>query len=49
MAEQMRFITEHSSIAKQMGKEGRRRVEANYSWSNFFKDFDEIARKVAKS
>ncbi len=49
MAERMQFITEHNSIARQMGKEGRRRVEKNYSWGNFFKGFDELAKKVAKS
>jgi glycosyltransferase involved in cell wall biosynthesis len=49
MAEKMSFIAEHSSITKQMGKEGRKRVERNYSWVRFFESFDSLAKTVRKS
>jgi glycosyltransferase involved in cell wall biosynthesis len=49
MAEKMSFIAEHSSITKQMGKEGRKRVERNYSWARFFEGFDSLAKTVRKS
>ncbi len=49
MAKKMRFVIEHGKIAEGMGREGRRRVEARYSWKAFFKRFDALARRVAKS
>ncbi len=48
MAERMKFVVEHGSLAKQMGKDGRRRVEHNYSWDKFFEGFDALAKSVAK-
>jgi glycosyltransferase involved in cell wall biosynthesis len=49
MAERMKYIVEHESIAQAMGKAGRRRVIAKYSWEQFFKKFDPIARKVSRA
>ncbi len=49
MAERMRFVVEHPRIAEHMGKEGRARVEKEYSWESFFMKFDAMARKVAQS
>ncbi len=49
MAEKMDFVVQHSSIAAKMGKDGRKRVERNYSWNKFFKGFDKLAREVSKS
>jgi glycosyltransferase involved in cell wall biosynthesis len=48
MADRMLFLAEHGSIAEEMGRQGRRRVESVYNWDNFFKGFDALARKVAK-
>jgi glycosyltransferase involved in cell wall biosynthesis len=49
MAERMLFLAEHGSVAEEMGRQGRRRVEREYSWDNFFRGFDALARKVAKA
>ena len=49
MADSMSFLISNSSIAHDMGKAGRRRVEKYYSWNTFFEKFDRLARKVAKS
>ncbi|MDE1870841.1 MAG: glycosyltransferase [Candidatus Micrarchaeota archaeon] len=49
MSERMRYIAENGSIAAEMGRNGRKRVERNYSWNSFFKKFDSLARKVSKS
>ncbi len=49
MAEKMRFVEEHASLAARMGKEGRRRVEERYGWDSFFAKFDPLLRKVSKS
>jgi glycosyltransferase involved in cell wall biosynthesis len=48
MARKMLFLAGHRSIAEEMGRQGRRRVERVYSWGNFFKGFDALARRVAK-
>jgi glycosyltransferase involved in cell wall biosynthesis len=48
MAGKMATIADNPSLAKEIGKEGRRRVEKYYSWSSFFKKFDKLARKVGK-
>lgn len=48
MAEKMKFVVEHGPIAKRMGKDGRKRVEHNYSWSKFFEGFDSLAKSVRK-
>jgi glycosyltransferase involved in cell wall biosynthesis len=48
MAERMRFLTEHESVAEDMGIAGRRRVISKYSWGEFFKKFDPLARKVSR-
>ncbi len=47
MADRMKFIVEHPSIAEEMGRQGRKRIENNFSWKVFFKKFDALARKVA--
>lgn len=48
MAERMLFVSEHRDLAGRMGREGRRRVEKEYSWDRFFKRLDPLMRKVAK-
>ncbi len=48
MAKRMLFLAEHRSVAEDMGRQGRRRVEQAYSWEKFFRGFDALARKVAK-
>ena len=48
MAERMRFLAEHESVAEEMGIAGRRRVMAKYSWNLFFKKFDPLVRKVSR-
>ncbi len=49
MAEKMKFLVEHPKVAEEIGKEGRKHVEKNYSWDAFFKKFDAVARRVAKT
>lgn len=49
MAEKMKFIVEHPAIAERMGREGRRRVEQNYSWELFFEKFDPLLKKAEKA
>lgn len=49
MAEKMDFIVENASIAAEMGRAARKRVEKYYSWGAFFRKFDKLARKVSKS
>ncbi len=49
MAERMRYLVENESVAEKMGREGRKRVEREYSWNAFFGRFDRLARQVAKS
>jgi glycosyltransferase involved in cell wall biosynthesis len=48
MAERMRFVAEHPSESERMGKEGRKRVERQYSWKSFFNRFDGLAKEVSK-
>ncbi len=48
MARKMLFLAEHRSAAEEMGRQGRHRVEQAYSWGNFFRGFDALARNVAK-
>ncbi len=49
MANKMRFVIEHRSMAESMGRQGRKRVEKSYSWEVFFQKFDRLARKVKSS
>ncbi len=49
MAEKMKFIVEHPAIEERMGREGRRRVEQNYSWELFFEKFDPLLKKAEKA
>ncbi len=49
MGERMKLLAENSSIAEDMGRAGRKRVEKYYSWNMFFKKFDRLARKVGKA
>jgi glycosyltransferase involved in cell wall biosynthesis len=48
MAERMKFIVEHGLLSESMGRAGRKRVMAKYSWSAFFTRFDPLVRKVSK-
>jgi glycosyltransferase involved in cell wall biosynthesis len=49
MAEKMAYLAGNRSAAEKMGKRGRERVIANYSWDVFFKKFDNAILKVKKS
>lgn len=46
MAEKMLYLSEHTSTAEKMGKEGRERVISNYSWDEFFRKFDAALKKA---
>ncbi len=48
MAEKMKYIAEHPSIASDIGKNGRKHVEKNYSWEVFFKKFDKKLQEIKK-
>jgi len=48
MANKMKFVAEHSSVARELGKNGTERVRRNYSWGVFFKKFDIALEKVKK-
>jgi len=48
MANKMRFVAEHGSVARELGKSGIERVRRNYSWNVFFKKFDIALEKVKK-
>jgi glycosyltransferase involved in cell wall biosynthesis len=48
MAGRMRYVAEHPSIARKMGKEGIATVRKKYSWENFFRVFDKKLAKVVK-
>jgi glycosyltransferase involved in cell wall biosynthesis len=48
MADRMKFLVEHGSLSDTMGRAGRKRVVAKYSWSSFFKKFDPLVRKVGR-
>ncbi len=49
MAERMLYLAEHKNFAEKMGRKGRERVAANYSWEAFFKKFDRALLKVKKT
>ncbi len=49
MAERMLYLSEHKSVAEKMGRKGRERVAANYSWNAFFKKFDRELLKAKKA
>ncbi len=48
MAEKMGKIAEDPAAAEEMGRAGRKHVEANYTWESFFKKLDPMLRKVSK-
>lgn len=48
MAEKMSFVAQNPDIAEEMGVAGRRHVERNYTWNNFFEKMDPLLRKVSK-
>lgn len=49
MAAKMSFIAEHSNMAEKMGREGRKHIIKDYSWSAFFKKLDPLLKQVSKS
>ncbi len=49
MAKKMKIIVDDRSLAHELGRNGRRRIEKNYTWGTFFKKFDVILKRVAKS
>lgn len=48
MAKRMAYLAEHKSEAEAMGRLGRERVVAHYSWDAFFKKFDIALKGVSK-
>jgi len=48
MGNAMREIAEHPALAKEMGKNGRERVEKYYSWKRFFLKYDKVLKEVKK-
>lgn len=48
MAKRMAYLAEHKSEAETMGRLGRERVVAHYSWDAFFKKFDIALKGVSK-
>jgi glycosyltransferase involved in cell wall biosynthesis len=48
MADKMKLVAEDRALSKEIGRNGRKRVEKHYSWNNFFKKFDKLAREAAK-
>ena len=48
MAEKMRHLADHPDICEQMGKEGRKRVEQNYTWKIFLDKMENAFKKTAK-
>lgn len=48
IAEKMDVLVKNYDLAKAMGRNGRRIVEKEFSWKNFFRVFDKRLREVAK-
>jgi glycosyltransferase involved in cell wall biosynthesis len=48
MGNAMKQIAENPSFAKELGRNGRERIEKYYSWELFFKKFDKVLRKVKR-
>jgi glycosyltransferase involved in cell wall biosynthesis len=46
MANRMLKIASDEALAEELGKNGRIRVIKNYSWKNFFAEYDKILKKV---
>ena len=49
MAKMMKLVADDKGLAEELGRNGRRRVSANYTWSVFFKKFDVLLKKVAQA
>jgi len=49
MSKYMKYLIENQNELETMGKEGRKLVEREYSWNNFFKKFDKYIQEVYKS
>ncbi len=48
MAQKMKFLADHPEICEQMGKEGRKRVEKNYTWKIFLDKMEKAFKETAK-
>ena len=48
MAERMVKIVQDGALAERLGKNGRKRVEQQYSWNVFFKKFDRLLEETRK-
>lgn len=48
LAEKMHYLAEHPKIAEQMGRDGRKRVEKEFSWGRFLERFGKVCEKVKK-
>jgi glycosyltransferase involved in cell wall biosynthesis len=49
MASKMSYLAERPEVVEEMGKNGRKYVERNFSWGRFLKRFKEVCEKTAKS
>jgi glycosyltransferase involved in cell wall biosynthesis len=49
MAERMLYLSENRKTAEEMGRAGRRRADADYTWDSFFSKFDQSLKRVSKS
>lgn len=49
MASKMSYLAERPEVVEEMGKNGRKYVERNFSWARFLKRFKEVCEKTAKS
>ncbi|MEM3841632.1 MAG: glycosyltransferase, partial [Candidatus Micrarchaeaceae archaeon] len=47
MATKMALVADDKGLAEELGRSGRKRVIAEYSWEKFFEKFDEQAKAVA--
>ncbi len=49
LAEKMEWLAKNPERCAEMGKEGRRKVQKDFTWVQFLKRFEEQARKISKS
>lgn len=49
MADAMEYLAKHPDKCEEMGKEGRNKVLANFTWEKFLKRFEEKAREISAS
>jgi glycosyltransferase involved in cell wall biosynthesis len=49
LAAKMAYLADRPKLAEQMGKEGRKRAERDFSWEKFLKRFGEACRKLSRT